>query len=84
MRVQKSFPTGIVLTVFSAKWGNRITTAASCSLIVFACVLVLHIFVITFAPQFTQIYFLYIVGGVFEILVILWFVYRWYSARKSK
>lgn len=77
-------PTAIVLTVFSCKWGNRITNALSTSFILWACVLIFHIFVITFVPEFTQIYYLYIVAAVFELLIILWFVYRWYAAKKSK
>ncbi len=77
-------PTAIVLTVFSVKWGNRITKALSSSFILFSCVLILHIFVITFAPEFTQIYYLYIVAAVFEILIILWFIYRWYASKKNK
>ena len=77
-------PTGIVLTVFAAKWGNRITQALACSLIVWASVLIFHIYVLTFAPEFTQIYLMYAVGAVFEILIIVWFVYRWYTAGKNK
>ncbi len=77
-------PTAIVLTVFSCKWGNRITNALCSSLILWACVLIFHIFVITFAPSFIQIYYLYIVAALFELLIILWFVYRWYSAKKNK
>lgn len=76
-------PTAIVITVFSVKWGNRITNGFATSFILWSCVLVFHIFVITFAPQFTQIYYLYIVAAVFEILIVLWFVYRWYSAKKK-
>ena len=77
------FFTGIVLTVFSAKWGNRVTNALASSLILWACVLIFHIYVITFAPTFTQIYLLYIVAAVFEVLIILWFVYRWFASRKK-
>lgn len=75
-------PTGIVLTVFACKWGNKITQGVSSSIILWACVLILHIYVITFAPQFTQIIYLYIAGGVFQVLIILWFVYRWYLTKK--
>ena len=77
-------PTAIVLTVFSAKWGNRLTNALSSSFILWACVLIFHIFVITFQPEFIQIYLLYLVGAVFELLIILWFTYRWYASRKQK
>lgn len=75
--------TAIVLTVFSVKWGNRVTNGLASSFILWSCVLIFHIFVITFAPEFTRIYYLYIVAAVFEILIILWFVYRWYSAKKK-
>lgn len=76
-------PTGIVLTVFSVLWGNRVTNAISSSLILWSCVVIFHVFVITFA-EFSQIYFLYIVAAVFELLIILWFTFRWYSAKKDK
>lgn len=77
-------PTGIVLTVFSSVWGNRITKAVSCSVILWACVLLIHIHVLVFASAYwiNNIFVLYIVAAVFEILTVLWFVYRWYSARK--
>lgn len=77
------FVTGIVLTVFSVRWGNRITTALACSLVLWAFVMIFHLFVLAFI-DFTQIYFLYIVAAVFELLIILWFVYRHYAARKVK
>ncbi len=76
-------PTAVVLIVFSAKWGNRITNAVATSLIVWSCVLIFHIFTLTFS-DFKQIYFLYLVGAVFELLVIMWFTYRWYAATKVK
>ncbi len=81
--VAAPLPTGIVLTVFSAKWGNRVTTALASSLVLWSCVLIFHIFTITFASAFVQISILYIVAAVFEVLIILWFVYRWYVARKK-
>lgn len=76
-------PTAIVLTVFSAKWWTRIMTAVASSLILWSCVLIFHIFVLAFS-EFDKIYALYIVAGVFELLIILWFTYRWYSAKKGK
>lgn len=77
------FVTGIVLTVLSARWGNRLTTALACSLLLWAFVMIFHLFVTAFI-DFTQIYFLYIVAAVFELLIVLWFVYRRYAARKGK
>ena len=76
-------PTGIVLTVFAAMWGNRVTKALSSSLIVWTCAVIVHIYVLIFAPEYKQIFVLYIVAGVFEVLIILWFVYRWYICRKK-
>lgn len=74
-------PTAIVFTVFSVMWGNRLTQAISCSLIIWACALILHIFVTTFAT-FDKMYYVYVVAGVFELLIILWFTFRWYLKRK--
>lgn len=76
-------PTGIVLTVFATKWGNRIAKALSCSLILWACVLIICLLVNIFLPDFKQIFVVYILAAVFEILIILWFVYRWYATRKK-
>lgn len=76
-------PTAIVLMVFSAKWGNRITNALCSSFILWSCVAILHVFVMTFT-DFTKIYFMYIVAAVFELLIILWFTYRWYAAEKKR
>lgn len=76
-------PTAIVFTVFSAKWGNRITTAISCSLIVWFSALIIYMCVITFAV-FPPIYFIWVIAGVFEILLILWFAFRGFAAKKNK
>ena len=69
------FASAVVLTVFSAKWGNWWTNMLACSFVLWSAVLILHIFVIAFT-DFRKIYFLYIVAGVFEILIILWFTLR--------
>ena len=42
------FACGVVLTVFSAKWGNFITNVLSCSLIIWGLAVIFHIFVKTF------------------------------------
>lgn len=76
------FVSSIILTVFSAKWGNSITNTVTCSLILWTLVLIFHIFVITFT-DFTKIYFLYIVASVFEILIIFWFTFRRITKRKK-
>ncbi|MCH5148980.1 MAG: helix-turn-helix transcriptional regulator [Clostridiales bacterium] len=71
-------PMAIVWMVFSAKWGNRAIQALSASAILWSVALVCHIFVITFT-DFGKIYILYIVAAVFELLIILWFSYRWFA-----
>lgn len=75
-------PMGVVLTVFSAKWGNRITNALASSLVLWACATIVLVYVHTFAPAFKQIFIVYAVAGLFEVLIILWFVYRWHAAKK--
>ncbi len=70
-------PMSIVWMVFSAKWGNRVTNTLAASSILWSCVLILHIFVMTFS-DFRKIYYIYIVAAVFELLIILWFSYRWF------
>lgn len=77
------FACSIILTVFSAKWGNRLTNAISTSLILWTFALIFHIFVITFT-DFTKIYFVYIVAAGFEVLIILWFSLRRILPRRFK
>lgn len=74
-------PTGIVFTVFSAIWGNCVTTALASSIIVWACAVFIHVCVIVFT-DFKQIFVLYIVAGVFEILIIVWFIFRAHISKK--
>lgn len=69
------FACGILLTVFSVKWGNWITNILSCSLIIWGAAAIFHVFVEAFSA-FDKIYFVYIVAGVFEILIILWFILK--------
>ncbi len=76
------FACAVVLTVFSVKWGNWITNILSCSLIIWTAAVIFHIFVKTFT-DFDKMYFLYIVAGVFEILIILWFTLKWMNKRKK-
>lgn len=77
-------PTSIVLLVFSIIWGNRLTNAIASSLVDWSCAVIFHIFVTAFAPDFIKIYFIYIVAAVLELLIILWFVYRWYVSKHGK
>lgn len=77
------FICAIVLTVFSVLWGNWITNTVACSLLVWTAAVIFHVFVRTFAPEFDKIYFIYILAGVFEILIFLWFPFRKLYKRKK-
>ena len=76
------FVCSIPLIVFSAKWGNWITDTAACSLLVWSLAVIFHVFVITFT-DFNKIFFIYIVAGVFELLIIGWFMLRRVIKRKK-
>lgn len=76
-------PTGIVLTVLSSMWGNRITNALSSSLILWSCAVIVHVYVKIFVPSYNKLFMLYIVAAVFELLIVLWFTYRWYISKKK-
>ncbi len=76
------FACSIPLVVFSAKWGNWITHIFACSLLVWSLAIIFHIFVITFS-SFNKIFVIYIVAGVFELLVIFWFLLRKFYKRRD-
>lgn len=76
------FVCAIPLIVFSAKWGNWITDTLACSLLVWALAAIFYVFVITFI-SFNKIYLIYIVAGVFELLIIWWFMLRRVLKRKK-
>lgn len=76
------FVCSIPLIVFSAKWGNWITDTLACSLLVWSLALIFHLFVKAFS-SFDKMYFIYIVAGVFEALVIGWFILRRVIKRKK-
>ena len=69
------FVCSIPLIVFSAMWGNWITDTLACSLLVWALAVIFHVFVIAFT-DFNRIFFIYVVAGVFELLIIWWFMLR--------
>ena len=69
------FAMSVVMLVFSILWGNELSTALACSLVLWTAALIFHIFVITFT-DFKKIYLLYVAAAVFEVLIILWFVFR--------
>lgn len=76
------FVCSIPLIVFSAKWGNWITDTAASSMLVWALALIAHIFV-NALTAFDKMFFIYIVAGVFEVLIIWWFMLRRVLKRKK-
>ena len=76
------FPSAIVATVFSVRWGNWCTNIVANSLIVWTAAVIFHVFFKAFVV-FDKIYFIYIVAGVFEILIILWYTLRKLNKRKK-
>lgn len=69
------FVCSIPLIVFSAKWGNWITNTLACSLLVWSLAVIFDVF-ISKLLNFDKIFFIYIVAGVFELLIIGWFILR--------
>lgn len=65
----------IVLCVFAALWGNRWMKAASTSGIVWSAILLAHFLLSAFGIV-DKMYLFYIAAGVFQVLIILWFVLR--------
>ena len=76
------FICSIPLIVFSVKWGNWITNIFACSLLVWSLAAIFHVFTIAYTT-FNKIYFIYIVAGVFELLIIGWFMLRRVLKKKS-
>ncbi len=73
--VAAALVSSIVLTVFSALWGNRITNAVTSSLILwsFAALLYTVLYLFTAIPS---LWLLFVAACPFEVLIILWFVFR--------
>lgn len=86
--IAATLPTAIVLTVFSAIWGNRITNTVSISLIGWMVIVIVHLFLFNFACDFLnlgRVMVLYSIGGAFEVLVILYFfVLRKFYKKKNQ
>lgn len=69
------FVSSVVLTVFSAIWGTKLTNMLSTSLILWTFVLILHLFLGEFIAM-DRLWLFYIVAVPFQILIILWFTLR--------
>ncbi len=66
----------ILLTVFSAIWGTKLTNAISCTLILWSAVAIFHVFFAVFAPAIDKWWLFYVVAAPFQILIIFWFFFR--------
>ncbi|MCD8286689.1 MAG: helix-turn-helix domain-containing protein [Clostridia bacterium] len=71
-------PMSIVLLVFCVKWWNKVFQGITSSMVLWSCVLIALEFVHQFAPDFKAILWIYLGAGVFEVLLIMWFVLRWF------
>lgn len=76
------FVCSIPLLVFSVKWGNWITNTLACSLLVWSLAGIFYVFVSTFT-NFDKIFVVFIVAGVFELLIIWWYMLRRVLKRKK-
>ena len=73
--VAPALASSIVLTVFSALWGNKITNAVTCSLILWSLAALIYtaMYLFTAVPS---LWLLFVAACPFELLIILWFVFR--------
>ncbi len=74
--VAAPFVSGIVLVVFSAMWGNRITNALSVSLVLWSIPLILHLYLAAFGLFLDKAWMFYVIAAPFQILIVLWFAFR--------
>ncbi|MDR0934915.1 MAG: helix-turn-helix domain-containing protein [Erysipelotrichaceae bacterium] len=65
-------PSAIVLTVFSAIWGNRILTIVGASLIAWFTVLSVYVPLEVFAHT-PNSYMIFLIAVPFQILIVLWY-----------
>lgn len=71
-------PMSIVLLVFCVKWWNKVFQAITSSMVLWSAVLMALEFVHQFAPDFKAILWVYLGAAIFEVLIIMWFVLRWF------
>ncbi|MCD8308996.1 MAG: helix-turn-helix domain-containing protein [Clostridia bacterium] len=73
--IAATFATSVVLVVFSAVWGNRITNAISSSLVVWTLAANIFVLMETFT-NIPNLWLIFVAASPFEVLVILWFFFR--------
>lgn len=77
-----AFPVSmIVLVVFSCIWGKLWMTALSVSGLIWSLCLLIHVCVMPVSPT---AWLIYLIGAVLQLLVILWFLLRFFIRRNRK
>lgn len=74
---------GIIATVFSALWFNEIFQCASVSIIIWGVVLSIF-FTLQIRTNLDALWLIFIIGGAFEIITILWFLMFYLKKRSNK
>ena len=69
----------IVLLVFSIPWGNQLSNAFFSSIILWGAILSICLTI-----KWNKIWLLCACAGAFQILIICWFVFRWFIYKKTK
>ncbi len=68
-------PAAVVLTVFSALWGNRLTTALASSFLLWSIAAIIFTFIYLFT-EIQSTWLIFVAAAVFQLLIIFWFVFR--------
>lgn len=68
--------TGIVQTVFSELWWNKLTTLIAVSVIIWGCVATTFVMFISFGFNFAGRDKIFLISAVLQVLAILWFFLR--------
>ncbi|MCD8373145.1 MAG: helix-turn-helix domain-containing protein [Clostridia bacterium] len=71
-----TFVSSVVLMVFSAVWGGRVTNAIASSLILWTLAANIFVFMWLFTPQIQNLWLVFIAAAPFEVLIIIWFIFR--------
>ncbi len=71
----------ILLVVFSHIWGNTLHQAIAVSLLDWALVASIYVSFRAIAPSIQGIAMLFMVGAVFQVLIILWYVLMFFRRR---
>lgn len=67
---------GIVQTVFSELWWNKLSTLIAVSVIIWGCVATMYVLFVTFGFDFAHRDKIFLISAVLQVLAILWFFLR--------